>query len=255
MSRIIGIASGKGGVGKTLTAINLGIALQELGEQVTVVDADLTVSNLGVQLGTFSFDVSLQDVLSGKEHILNAVHQHPIGLMVVPSSLSVDDVYTGLKPNAKKLRRDLKKLKGFVILDCPPGLTDDALTVLEVVDDIVVVTNPDVPSVTDAIKVIKITRDLKKNVLGVVVNRIQGTNYELRPAEIEIMCEAPIISKIPEDKIIKKSIFEETPVIKYSPYSKPSIEFRRLAYYMTNRTFKEPKNLFFKRFMEKLRGF
>lgn len=255
MSRIIGIVSGKGGVGKTITAINLGIALQELGEQVTVVDADMTVSNLGVQLGTFSFDVSLQDVVSGKEHILNSIHHHPMGLTIIPSSLSVDDVYTGLKPNSKKLRKDLKKLKGIVLVDCPPGLTDDALSVMEAVDDVIVVTNPDMPSVTDAIKVIKISRDLKKNVLGIVVNRVQGTNYELRPAEIEIMCEAPIISKIPEDKIIKKSIFEEMPVVKYSPYSKPSIEFRRLAHYLTNRAFQEPRNLFFKRLLEKLRGF
>ena len=254
MAKIIGIISGKGGVGKTIVSINLGIALQELGEQVTVVDTDLTAANLGLQLGALSFDVSLKDVLSGKEYILRAIHQDPTGLMIIPSSLSVDEIYTRVKPNAKKLRKQLKKLKGFVILDCPPGLDDDALTMLEVVDDVVLVTNPDLPSVTDAMKVIKVVRDLGKKVLGIVVNRVENTPYEVSPAEIEIMCEAPIISKIPEDKIIKKSIFEEIPVIKYSPYSRPAIEFRRMAHHLTSRTFQEPRGLFFKRFIDKLRS-
>jgi len=249
VARIIGIISGKGGVGKTISTVNLALALQELGESVTVVDADMTVSNLGVQLGTFKFETSLQDVLDGRDSIINAIHPHPSGLMIIPSSISVDDIYTSVKTDPKKLRRELQKLKGTIVMDCPPGLTDDALSAMQVCDDVIVVTNPEVPAVTDAIKVIKIARDLGKDVLGVVVNRIQGEPYELKPAEIEIMCEAPVISRIPEDKAIKRSIFEETPVLRFDPYARSSIEFRRLAHHLTNKQFREPRFVLVKKLL------
>ena len=65
MQKIIAIVSGKGGVGKTFVSINLASALHQFGEKVTIVDADVSASNLGLHLGYYSFPVKLQDVLAG----------------------------------------------------------------------------------------------------------------------------------------------------------------------------------------------
>ena len=76
-NRIVAILSGKGGVGKTTTALNLGLALQEMGESVVIVDVDMTVSNLGMQLGSFKFDKTLHDVVDNNVPIFDAISVHP----------------------------------------------------------------------------------------------------------------------------------------------------------------------------------
>ena len=70
MSRVISIASGKGGVGKTTISANLGIALSNLGWDVLVMDMDINMANLELILGLEGKPVTLQEVLSGKEDIL-----------------------------------------------------------------------------------------------------------------------------------------------------------------------------------------
>ena len=69
MSRVISIASGKGGVGKTTISANLGIALSNLGWDVLVMDMDINMANLELILGLEGKPVTLQEVLSGKEDI------------------------------------------------------------------------------------------------------------------------------------------------------------------------------------------
>ena len=59
MSKIIAIVSGKGGVGKTTSAINLGVALNKFGKNVVVVDANLTTPNIGLHLGAPIVPISL----------------------------------------------------------------------------------------------------------------------------------------------------------------------------------------------------
>ena len=70
MSKLITITSGKGGVGKTTTAINLGAALNAFGKDVVVLDANLTTPNVGLHLGAPLVPVSLNHVLSGKANII-----------------------------------------------------------------------------------------------------------------------------------------------------------------------------------------
>jgi len=246
-NRIVAIVSGKGGVGKTTTALNLGLALQELGEQVIVVDIDMTVSNLGMQLGTFKFDKTLQDVVNNNVPIFDAISVHPSGLCIIPSSLYIEDIYTNVQTNPARLKEELKTLKGWVLLDCPPGLNEEALAVLDLADDVLIVTNPEMPAVADAIKVSKIAKRLNKNILGIIVNRIGKKNYEVKPEEIELTCELPVIGEIAEDENVRKSIANETPLIKLYPYARSAMGFKRLASKLAEKDFEEPRFLSIKR--------
>ena len=88
--KIISIVSGKGGVGKTVTALNVGLALGKMKHNTTIVDADITASNLALHLGLTWFPVTLQDVLSGTAEIKDAIYDTH-GIKIVPSSL-----YTGM---------------------------------------------------------------------------------------------------------------------------------------------------------------
>jgi septum site-determining protein MinD len=238
MEKIIGVVSGKGGVGKTTFVANVGLSLIELEKDVVVVDVDLSTSNLGLQLGFYQFPMGLQDVLEGSIPITNAIYTHPSGLKLIPASISLN--YLNKVPTPYRLKSLLNDLRGLILVDSPPGLRDDSMLVLKASDEILVLTNPEIPAVTDALKVIKVAREMGKEPMGIVLNRVKD-KYELKPKEIEGMCDIPVIGVIPEDKNVKKSLFEKTPVIKYRPSSPASLAFRKVAANLIGQEYFSPR--------------
>ncbi|NOR84708.1 AAA family ATPase [archaeon] len=237
-AKIIGIVSGKGGVGKTVSAVNLALALHQFGEDVVVVDADTSASNLGMHLGLYSVPNSLKDVLAGEIDMDRATYLHHTGLKVIPSAIDLQS----LDAKVSRLRAALKNMSNkYVIVDAPPGLDESSRAVLEACDEVILITNPEIPAVTNAVKVSRVVQELKKNLLGVVVNRAQGNIWELTPQEVEMMCEAPIIGTIPEDINVKKSIYDKVPVVAQSPYCASSIEYKKLAARLIGKTYEVPR--------------
>ncbi len=244
MKRIVGIVSGKGGVGKTTFTVNIGLALQEMGNEVVLVDADLATSNLGLHLGFFQFPVGLQDALRGVIDLENTIYTHPSGLKVIPSSISM--AYIRTNPSPYRMRNLLRDLSGFVLIDSPPGLGRGAFMVLKSCDEVVVITNPELPAVTDAMKIIQLARELKKDVRGVVVNRVRG-RHELMPGEIEEMCDARVIGTVPEDRRIRRSLFDKNPLVQMSPFCPASVAFRKIAAGMAGVNYEPPRLLMLRR--------
>ena len=74
--KAIAVVSGKGGVGKTTSAINLAAALNFFGKDVVILDANLTTPNVGLHLGAPIVPVNLNHVLSGKASIVDAIYEH-----------------------------------------------------------------------------------------------------------------------------------------------------------------------------------
>src|SRR3990167_7855228 len=92
MNKIIVITSGKGGVGKTTTAINLGAAINYFGKDVLIIDANLSTPNLGIHLNSPEVPVSLNHVLSKRAEPSEAVYEHESGIKIMPASLSVKEL-------------------------------------------------------------------------------------------------------------------------------------------------------------------
>ena len=90
MTRVITVASGKGGVGKTTITANLGVALSTYGEETLVLDADVAMANLELILGMEGKSVTLHDVLSGDATIEEAIYEGPGGVKVVPAGISLE---------------------------------------------------------------------------------------------------------------------------------------------------------------------
>jgi septum site-determining protein MinD len=238
MEKIIAVVSGKGGVGKTTFVSNIGLALAEFNRNAVVVDADLSTANLGLQLGFYQFPLGLQDALEGNINISEAVYTHQTGLKVLPASISLS--YLHKNPSPYRLKSLLNELDGTIVIDSPPGLGKEVFLVLKACTDVLVVTNPEIPAVTDALKVIRVARELKKEPMGIIVNRVKDS-YELRTAEIEAMCEAPVIGTIPEDKEIKRALFNKTPVMTNRPYSKASLAIKSIAANIVGEKYTAPK--------------
>lgn len=236
MTRVILIGSGKGGVGKTTITANLGIALSLLGEDVLILDMDINMANLELVLGLEGKPVTLQDVLSGKAEIFNAVYEGQGGVKIVPAGLSI--------PNFKYVKRErleevLKRLIGTVdilLLDSPAGLERDALSAMALADEMVLVTTPEVISMSDTLKTKLVADQMGIEILGVVVNREPVSHEFLNSQEIEAILEVPILSIIPENTKLRKLYSQGESILMEEPESKTSINFNRLAKYLLDET-------------------
>ena len=229
MARIIVVISGKGGVGKTTTAINLGAALNKLDKEVIVVDANLNTPNIGIHLGAPIVPVTLNHVLRGKADIEEAIYEHASGTKIVPSSLSVREM---TKFNAKRIpaiAQKLKKISDFVIFDSAAGFGEEAISTIEAGEEIIIVTNPEMPAVTDALKAVKVAKEMGKDVRGVIVTRYRGEKYEMPLASIKSMLEIPIIGVIPEEKSVKEALVRRDAVVHTHPRSKVARKYHEIA--------------------------
>ena len=101
MKRLIVITSGKGGVGKTTTAINLGAAINHFGGNVLVIDGNLSTPNIGIHLNSPEVPINLNHVLLRKAEPYEAVYEHESGMKIMPSSLSVKELRK-IKPSKIK---------------------------------------------------------------------------------------------------------------------------------------------------------
>ncbi|MDI6826510.1 MAG: P-loop NTPase [Candidatus Aenigmarchaeota archaeon] len=241
MRNVIGILSGKGGVGKTTVAVNLALLMHKLGEEVIAVDGNLKNPNFSLHLGIFEHDLTIHDVLSTEISILEALHIHPSGLRFVPASLSLG--YLGLDIDSSKLKGLFKDISGTILIDSPPGLSKEVFSILETCDQVLIVTNPHLPDITDCLKLIEIAKDLDKEILGIVLNKVRGKSYEVSKEEVENISNTRVVACIPWDENIIKSLAQKTPVVEFKPFSKASIALQRFSHELIGKEYKSPRFL------------
>jgi septum site-determining protein MinD len=223
------VISGKGGVGKTTSAVNLGFSFNDLGKEVVIVDANLTTPNLGLHLGSPIVPVTLNHVLNGEAKAEEAIYEHESGTKIMPSSLSINDLKNLKHERLFEVNKKLKKLSETIILDGAAGLGEEAKSALKAADEVIVVTNPEIAAVTDALKTIKLAEQMKKNVIGVIITRHTGGEWEMNIDSIKDMLEAPILGIIPEDNAVKESQRMKNAVVITHPKSDSAIAYRKVA--------------------------
>ncbi len=251
MTRIIGIVSGKGGVGKTTTTVNLSAALMEFKKGVISIDADIKMSGLGLQLGMYYFPLSLNDVLKGQGDLFEALYIHSSGLRIIPASLNVDNVKIS---NFKQILEDPLLENNIVLIDSPPGFEKNSLAVLKTCPELLIVTTPEIPAITEALKIISITERMSSTPVGIIVNRYKkGESNQINLKEIQAICGLPIIGIIPEDDNIKRSIFKGVPVVYLNPHASSSIAFKKIAASLIEEEYVPPKNTLLKRIFGRFR--
>ncbi len=241
ISRIMGVFSGKGGAGKTTTAVNLGVALSKLGKAVVLIDSNVNTPNVSLHLGMNFTPFTIQDMMDNSPYIPQALFVHESGLRVIPADFSIKERHSDIS----ELNNHMHKLAGdsdFIIMDCPPGLGLDARAAMEACSDFLIVTNPEIPAVADAYKAYKAIKGINGNVLGLVVNKFNNSREELQAGEIEDFFNEKIIAAIPEDRSVRSAIQHMAPVVMHAPRSGAAKAYNKLAMHIAGvkqRTFSD----------------
>ncbi len=227
MTKIIAVVSGKGGVGKTTVVSNMAAALTKMGKNVLIIDGNVSGPNLAMHLGIPEMPpISLNDVIKNRAYIMQAIYQHPLGFKVIPASLGeLETELGGLKEHIKRVIG----VYDVILIDSAPGVSDEVKAAMKVADEIVIVTNPEVPAVKNALMVKNLAFKMNKPVKGVIVNIIRGEKYELKPEEIEDMLGLPVIGEVKEHSKVREAIHSGTPVVEYQPYVQPSRAMKKIA--------------------------
>ncbi|NMA44778.1 MAG: AAA family ATPase [Candidatus Diapherotrites archaeon] len=235
MARVITIASGKGGTGKTTITANLGVALSKLGKKVLLIDADVAMANLSLILGMQSSPITLHDVLLGEAQVFDAIYDGPEGVQFIPSGLSLDNYKRVDSERMASIISQLNEKYDFILLDAAAGIEKNVLSALSASQETLLVTMPTSPAIADALKTKIVAQRLNSKVIGVVVNFVMNEKGEISRQEISGILELPVFGLVPFDAEVRKSFMQQkiAPVIIRKPDSPASVEIQKIASRLT----------------------
>jgi septum site-determining protein MinD len=207
-ARVITVTSGKGGVGKTTVTANLGIALAMRAQRVVVIDADVGLRNLDVMLGLENRIVyDLVDVIEERCRLRQALvrHKQLSQLFLLPAAQTRDK--SAVKPEDMiRICDALREEYDFVLIDSPAGIEDGFRYAMAPADEMLIVTNPEVPAARDADRVIGLIEAEEKGPARLIINRIKADMVEreqmLSIADVVELLAIDLIGVIPEEKDI-----------------------------------------------------
>jgi len=229
MTKFVGIVSAKGGVGKTTTTINLTSTLGFLRREVIALDANFANPDLGIHLGVPNVGKRIHSALKGEHHIKNSIYKHPSGIRIIPGNIAYKEAREAKRENLVNVIHDLLGTAEAVIIDSTPGLGRDSQEVIRASDYLLIVTTPDICSVTDSLKMIKLAGELKTQVLGVIVNKKRQEGYEMSEQNITEFLETRIVGVIPEDSKLRYCLQTKTPLINIEANSPTADSYKKLA--------------------------
>ncbi len=229
---VYAIASGKGGVGKTTTTVNLGTALAQAGAKVAIVDVDLGMANLAGFVSLSPESTTLHDVLAGEASIEDATYQLADRIVAVPSGTALeayaDTSPEGLRGVVDTLREEFE----YVLLDVGAGVSHETVLPLGLADSVLLVSTPEPASVHDANKTIELTDRAGGSVGGLVLTRTRPAG-DVPGEEIADRLDLPLLATIPDDPTVRESVYAGTPLVVHEPKSDAAVAYRAFAAELT----------------------
>lgn len=235
MTRNIVVASGKGGVGKTTLAANIAVSLAIFGKRVAVLDADVVMANLEIIMGLRNPPVALIDVLSGRLNLEDVMYEGPRGVKIIPAGITLDGFNEENMEMLKAALKEIPKEVEILVIDAPAGR--DAAMVMDEGQEVIIVTVPEVSSVSDALKMKILAEKMGAKVVGVILNMVENNSRELSVGEVEDTLDASVISIVPYDDKVKEALAYETPFVIRYPTSKPTREIMKLSASLVGREY------------------
>jgi septum site-determining protein MinD len=227
----------------TIASGNLGTSLAMMGKKTIILDADIGMANLGLLIGLEKSKITLHEVLAGTATIEEATYSGieglPESLEVIPSGLSLKGFQDADIDKLKDVVAGIVEGADYVLIDSPAGITKDSVIPLLVANRVILVVNPDLASLSDALKIKALGEMLDRPIEGAVLNRVTSDKTELDKNKVSELLGMKVLETIPEDANVRQSAAFKSPVVLNAPGSPSSIAFKKLATRITGEEFKE----------------
>ena len=221
---ILSIASGKGGVGKTTLAVNLGILMAGYGKKVLIFDADLGLSNVNILLGVVPKH-HLLHVFRGEKRLEEIISSTRYGVDIISGGTGFDELANLTSEERMLLIQQMNALDEYddIIIDVGAGISETVLSFLKVADHTIVVTTPEPTAITDAYGMIKCMA-LKTQIPNVqlVINRCRSVE-DARTVATKIISIAKkylnisieVLGMVFQEETISEALYEQMPHVIY----------------------------------------
>jgi flagellar biosynthesis protein FlhG len=237
--RVIAVASGKGGVGKTNVSVNLALAMVAEGKQVMLLDADLGLANVDIMLGLRP-QFNLSHVINGERTLEEVIVAGPSGLQIVPASSGMQNMaeltpaqHAGMIQAFSEVGHDLDAL----IIDTAAGIADSVVSFTRAAQEVIIVVCDEPTSITDAYALMKVlNRDYgiqRFRVLSNMAHSMQEGrelfNKMVKVTDRFLDVTLDFMGTIPYDEYLRKALQRQKAVIEAYPRSKAAMAFKNLA--------------------------
>ncbi len=229
--KVITVSSGKGGVGKSNLVANIAIDIAKKGNRVAILDADFGMANIDILLGINSKN-SIHDILKEGKSILDVIEETEEGIKIIPGGSGILELSDISNEEKNIIFSEFEKLKDIdvLIIDTGAGIGNNVLNFINIADDVIIVTNSEPTSITDAYGLIKVIgQNNLDNKINIVVNRADddkeaGLTFQKLNITSQKFLNKNLnyLGYILEDKSVRISVKNQKPFIKLYPNCKAS---------------------------------
>ncbi len=266
-TRIIAVTSGKGGVGKTNVATNMGIAYAQMGKKVIVLDADLGLANVNVIMNVIP-QYNLYHVIKKQKKLSEIIIDTEYGIKLIVGASGFSKIANMGEAERNEFINEMYTLSDvdIIIIDTSAGVSKNVLSFVAAADEVVIITTSEPTAITDAYGIIKVIATEVDNMnlnLKMIINRVNSAAEGKRIADRMISIAAQFLNLkieylgfIYNDPLVTKAVIKQKPFIITDPNGKASSCLKHIVSRMEKNEAPETGNEGggFARFVKKLFG-
>ena len=249
VARVITVTSGKGGVGKSNTAINLAIQFRKMGQRVIILDADFGLANIEIMFGTVPRHNFCDLIYQGK-NIKEIITWGPMEVGFISGGSGIAGLSNLSREYLAYIIQSLAELDAIadvVIVDTGAGISDAVLEFLVASGEILVVTTPEPTSITDSYSLLKALKRHPRfsesaSQVKVIANKVDSQNegqalFNKLNSVVARYLKLPItyLGAVPQDNQLSKAVMQQMPVSIQAPTAKSALAYEAIAAKLMNR--------------------
>ena len=249
VARVITVTSGKGGVGKSNTSINLAIQFHKMGQRVIILDADFGLANIEVMFGAVPKH-NLADLIYQGKSIKEIITWGPMDVGFISGGSGIASMSNLSREHLIYIIQNLAELDAItdvIIVDTGAGISDAVLEFLVASGEILLVTTPEPTSITDSYSLLKALARHKRfssenSQIKMVANKVQNAAegvalYNKLNAVVQRYLKLPVsfLGSVPEDPYLSKAVMQQTPVSIQTPNAKSALAYEQIARVLMNK--------------------
>lgn len=254
-ARVITVTSGKGGVGKSNTAINLAIQFRRMDQRVIILDADFGLANIEIMFGTVP-KYNLYDLIYQGKNIRDIITWGPMDVGFISGGSGIVGMANLSKDYLNYIIQNLIELDSMadvIIVDTGAGISDAVLEFLVASNEILLVTTPEPTSITDSYSLLKALNRHSRfsqdyTSINVLANKVKNEEegsmlYHKLNTVVSRYLKLPIeyLGFIPQDEQLARAVMQQTPVSLQNSGARSALAYRSAAMKLMHQEEESPK--------------